>query len=254
MKYYEQLVDIGCFTVDDVANLTGNRETAYSTIKAYNKKGLIESVKRDLWVAISLETKQPVPNRYAIGSHAAPGAYIAYHSALEYHGIANLVYYEVYAASERRFRTFEHDGLTYTHVQSPIDVGVVNKSGGVRVTDLERTVLDGINDFSKVGGLEELLRSIALIPLLNSNKLLKYLAAYDKVFLYQKAGYILENFRDSLKLEDDFFKICKTGVTGSKRYLYPRLQNQSSIYNAGWALCVPKDLSTITRKGATYIE
>jgi len=254
IKYYEQLVDLGCFTVDDVAALTGNRETAYSTIKAYNKKGLIENVKRDLWVAISPETKRPVPNRYAIGSHAAPGAYVAYHSALEYHGIANQVYHEVYAASVSRFRTFDHDGLTYTHVQSPADIGVVDKPGGVRVTDLERTVLDGINDFSKVGGLEELLRSIELIPLLDGNKLLEYLNAYNKVFLFQKAGYILEYFKDGLKLNDDFFNACKAGVTGSKRYLYPRLKNKSPVYNAVWALCVPKDLSAITRKGATYIE
>jgi len=254
MKYYEQLIDLGCFTVDDVADLSGNRETAYSIIKAYKKKGLIENVKRDLWVAMSLETKRPVPNRYAIGSHASPGAYIAYHSALEYHGIANQVYYEVYAASVSRFRTFEHDGLTYTHVQTSTDVGVVDKPGGVRVTDLERTVLDGINDFSKVGGLEELLRSIALIPLLDGNKLIEYLATYDKVFLFQKAGYVLEHFKESLKLNDGFFNACKTGITGSKRYLYPSLQNESSTYHAGWALCVPRDLSAITRKGATYIE
>jgi len=254
MKYYEQLVDLGCFTVDDVSALTGNRETAYSIIKAYNKKGLIENVKRDLWVSISLETKRPVPNRYAIGSHAAPNAYIAYHSALEYHGIANQIYYEVYAASVNRFRTFEHDGLTYTHVQSPTDIGIMVKPGGVRLTDLERTVLDGINDFSKVGGLEELLRSITLIPFLDGNKLFKYLNVYNKIFLFQKTGYILEHFKNGLKLTDDFFDDCKARVTGSKRYLYPRLQNKSPVFNSGWALYVPKDLSVITQKGATYIE
>jgi predicted transcriptional regulator of viral defense system len=254
MKHYEQFVDLGCFTIDDVTHLTGNRETAYSITKAYKKKGLIESVKRDLWVAISLETKQPVSNRYAIGSHAAPNAYIAYHSAMEYHGIANQVYYEVYAASKSRFREFKHDGVTYSHVQPPTDVGVVNKSGGIRVTDLERTVLDGINDFSKVGGLEELLRSIALIPFLDSQKLLKYLNAYDKIFLFQKTGYILEHYMGSLKLHDDFFNACKIRTTGSKRYLYPGLQNESSTYNARWALCVPRNLSALTRKGANYIE
>jgi predicted transcriptional regulator of viral defense system len=112
MKYYEQLVDLGCFTRDDVEAITGNRETAHSVIEAYKKKRLIESVRRDLFVAMSLETKQPVPNRYAIASHAAPGAYVAYHSAFEYHGLANQVYYEVYSASQSRFREFEHDGLT----------------------------------------------------------------------------------------------------------------------------------------------
>jgi predicted transcriptional regulator of viral defense system len=195
-----------------------------------------------------------VPNRYAIASHAAPDAYIAYHSALEFHGIANQVYFEVFSASKNRFRTFEHDGLTYTHVQSPFDAGVVSKDGGVRVTDLERTIVDGINDFSKVGGLEELLRSIEMIPYLESRKLLEYLNAYDKVFLYQKAGYILEHYKNGLKLTDEFFSVCQSKVTNSKRYLYAGLQRESPVFQKSWALCVPKNFTAITQKGANYVE
>jgi predicted transcriptional regulator of viral defense system len=254
IKYYEKLVDLGCFTRDNVEALTGNRETAHTIIEAYKKKGLIESVRRDLFVAISLETKQPVPNRYAIASHASADAYISYHSAFEYHGIANQVYYEVYAASKNRFRTFEHDGLTYSHVLSPFNLGVESKSDGVRVTDLERSVIDSINDFSKVGGLEELLRSIELIPFLDGNKLLIYLNAYDKVFLFQKAGYILGHFKNVLKLTDDFFTACRSKVTKSKRYLYSGLQNEPQMFNKDWGLYVPNNLLDITRKGASYIE
>ena len=254
MKYYEQLVDLGCFTRDNVEALTGNRETAHTIIEAYKKKGLIESVRRDLFVAISLETKHPIPSRYAIASRASTDAYVAYHSAFEYHGIANQVYYEVYAASKNRFRSFEHDGLTYNHVLSPFDSGVESKPDGVRVTNLERSILDGINDFSKAGGLEELLRSIELIPFLDGNKLLAYLNDYGKVFLYQKAGYILEHYKNGLKLTDDFFVVCQSKVTKSKRYLYQGLQSEPQIFNKDWVLYVPNDLLGITRKGANYIE
>ena len=38
MKYYERLVDLGCFTRDDVESLSGNRETAHSIIEAYKKR------------------------------------------------------------------------------------------------------------------------------------------------------------------------------------------------------------------------
>ena len=253
MKFYEQLVDLGCFTHYDVKMLTGNNGAANSLIRSYKLKGLIERVRRDLYVTISFETKQPVPNRYAIASHVTPDAYVSHHSALEYHGIANQVYYEVYIASQSRFRTFEYDGITYNHVQSPFDVGVETKSSGVRVTDLERTVIDGINDFSKVGGIEELLRSIEMIPYLDSRKLLAYLNAYDKVFLYQKAGYILEHFKDALKLNDDFFTSCKGKVTESKRYLNGGVHGKSLILNKDWMLYVPENLHSITMKGVNYI-
>ena len=72
MKYYPRLIDLACFTRDDVEAMTGNRATAHSVIEAYKKKGLIESVRRDLFVAMSLETKQPVANRYVIASQRLP--------------------------------------------------------------------------------------------------------------------------------------------------------------------------------------
>jgi len=254
MKYYEQLVDLGCFTLDDVQALTGNRRTAQSILDAYKKKGLIACVRRDLYVAISLETKQPVPNRYAIASHASPGAYVCYHSAFEYHGLANQVYYEVYTAATSRFREFEHDGITYRHLPSPFEDGIEAKAGGVRVTDLERTVVDGINDYEKSGSLEELLRCIGMIAYLDPVKLARYLHCYNKTILYQKAGYILEHYKDALKLPDSFFKGCRSEMPKSKRYLYRGLQREPHILSKGWALYVPVDLSVLTRKGAFISE
>ena len=254
MKYYERLVELGCFTRDDVEAMCENRETAHSVIEGYKKKGWIKSVRRDLFVAMSLETKQPVPNRYIIASHAAPDAYVCYHSAFEYHGLANQVYYEIYVASQARFREFEHDGLIYRHVTSPTGDGVESRADGANVTDLERTVIDGIDNFDKAGGLEELLRCIEIIPYLDSFKLTNYLSAYDKVFLYQKTGYILEHFKDSLKLTAEFFTTCQSKVSKSKRYLHGNLQHKSNMLNKSWALYVPEDLGAETKKGAYYVE
>ncbi|MDR1243006.1 MAG: transcriptional regulator [Deltaproteobacteria bacterium] len=253
MKYYPRLIDLACFTRDDVEAMTGNRATSHSVIEAYKKKRLIESVRRDLFVTISFETKQPVANRYVIASHAAPGAYVAYHSAFEYHGLANQVYYEVYAASKSRFRTFEHYGLTYRHVPTFLDIGL-DAENGVRVTDLERTVIDGINNFEKVGGLEELLLCIGMIPYLDGRKLIDYLNAYGTVFLYQKTGYILEHYQEALKLTDSFFDACRSKITKSKRYLYGNLQREPHAQNKNWALYTPVDLLAVTRKGAFQDE
>ena len=254
MKYYERLVDLGCFTLDNVQALTGNRRTAQSILDSYKKKGLIECVRRDLYAAMSLETKQPVPNRYTVASHAAPGAYVCYHSAFEYHGLANQVYYEVYAAARSRFRGFVYNGVTYTYVPQSIVAGVEIKADGTRVTDLERTVVDGINDFYKSGGLEELIRSIGMVAYLDHEKLIEYLYMYNKVILYQKAGYILEHYKSALKLPDDFFNSLRGKVPQSKRYLHTNIQNQATKLNREWALYVPEDLLSLTRKGAFINE
>ena len=254
MKYYERLVDLGCFTRDDLEKMTGNRATAHSIIEAYKKRKLIDCVRRDLFVAISMETKQPVSSRYVIASHTADGAYVSYHSAFEYHGLANQVYYEIYAASKHRFRSFEYGGIIYKHVAPSIESGVEEKSNGVRVTNIERTVLDGIDNFNKVGGFEELLRCIGMIPYLDGTLLCNYLSEYNKMFLYQKAGYILSHFRKDLKLKDNFFDTCMTKITGNKRYITESIREESNVFDKTWRLYVPKDLESITNKGGYYVE
>jgi predicted transcriptional regulator of viral defense system len=115
------------------------------------------------------------------------------------------VFYEIYVSSEKRFDDFEFNGITYKYVSSKISSGVIEPKNtqGIRVTTLERTVVDSIKDFEKIGGLEELLNCIESISHLNENKLIKYLDAYNLQFLYQKAGFLLEHYKDQLQLSDE---------------------------------------------------
>jgi predicted transcriptional regulator of viral defense system len=249
MKYYEQLLRMGCFSREDLARMTGSDGAAGSLIYSYKKKGLIESVRRNLFVAISLETKQPVVSRFVIASHAVPGAAVSHHSAFEYYGYANQVYYEMYVAAQSRFRPFEYDGVTYRSLLNGITGGVTDQPDGSRVTDIERTVLDSINDFEKIGGLEELLRCLDMVPYLDADKLLIHLAAYDKGYLYQKAGFILWCFRDALFLPDSFFVSCMDNVSGANRYLYKGLQREEHVFARDWRLYVPPGMAGITDKG-----
>lgn len=79
---------------------------------------------------------------------------------------------------------------------------------GVRVMDQERAVVDYVNDFDHIGGIEELLRGLELITFLSEERLLKYLELYNKAVLYQKTGYILEHLKNGLELSDEFFDVC----------------------------------------------
>lgn len=245
MKYYEKLIDMGCFSRNDVCALLGNEAAAHSLLYDYVQKGLIERVRRDLYVTISLETKQPVKNRYAIASKISKGSYITHHSAFEYYGCANQVYYEVYVSGESPFPPFEYDGVTYKYMNPHINIGVVENSGGVRVTDMERTVLDSINDFEKVGGLEELLKCLEQIPTINENKLIDYLKCFNSKGLYQKTGYILEHFNRLLNLSNSFFAECLINIPNSKRYLCKYEPKSTFTLNKKWNLYTPDNLLSI---------
>lgn len=252
MKHYEKLVELQCFTRADVVKLTSNEYTADSLIKEYKRKGYIESVRRNLFVTISMETKRAIANRYRIASSILKDNYISHHSAFEYYGVANQVVYEVYVSGTGRFAAFEYDDLLFRYIAPRIEIGVVQKEDGVWVTDLERTVLDSINDFEKIGGLEELLHCLLLITYLDEDKLLSYLEAYDKQILYQKTGYILEHFKKQMRLSDHFFNVCESKRKGSVRYLYHGIEHEQIYFNQRWNLVVPKDLMKFQSKGGVH--
>lgn len=248
MKYYEKLLSLGCFTKGELVEITGTEAAAKWLCREYLKKGYIERVKRDLYVAISLETHQPVANRYIIASHINEGATVSYHSAFEYYGYANQVFYETHVTSESRFCDFEYDGVSYQRIAPRITSGVT-EINGVRVTTLERTVIDSINLFEKNGGLEELLRCIALIPSLDESALAQYLSEYGNGFLYQKAGYILSAFATPLGLSEAFFDLCKEHLPKGKSYLHSA--TQGFVWHEKWKMYAPADPLRMISKGVT---
>ncbi|MHB8279105.1 MAG: type IV toxin-antitoxin system AbiEi family antitoxin domain-containing protein [Candidatus Humimicrobiaceae bacterium] len=253
MKHYDKLVDMGIFSFFDIEKMVGNKNTARSLVNAYIKKGYIQSVRRNLYVAISFETKQPVVNKFVIASHATDSSCISHHTAFEYYGMANQVFYEIYTSSKTEFRSFEFDGLFYKCIQSKMDDGIDKTNDGVCVTDMERTVVDSIKDFEKIAGLEELLRCLEMITYLDTNKLKKYLEAYNSQILYQKIGYILGHFKAAMKLEDGLFEFCKDKLNKSVRYFYNGIEKESPIYNNYWQLFVPASLLSIIDDGGNEI-
>lgn len=119
---------------------------------------------------------------------------------------------------------------------------------GVRVSGVEQTVVDVLNNFEKNAGLEETLRCMELIPSLNEKKLLDALEVYQNGFLYQKAGFILEQMNDIFLLPDSFFGECRKHISGSRRYLLKQKGNEM-VYHGRWRLYAPDNVKKLTEKG-----
>ena len=245
MKYYNELLTLGCFTREKLTELTGNYNTAGTLLKNYLKKGYIRNVKRNLYVAVNLADNEPVASKFRIAGQITTTAYVSHHAAFEYYGCTNQVSYQIEVSSETPFTPFNFNGNTYIHLASRIKSGVIEHDG-IRVTDMERTVLDAIHDFEKIMGLEELLRCLALLPTVKEDKLLTYLIEYDKQFLYQKAGYFLRHFQREFDLSEAFFTECSSHIGKSSRYL---TLNKSGIYDKEWQLIVPEKLMNLAMKG-----
>lgn len=246
MKHYENLLVKGCFSREQLIEIIGTPSTANQVIYEYQKKGLIEKVKRDFYVVISIETKQPVLSRYQIGSNLFPDAYITHHSAFEVFGYGNQVFYECFVATDKRFSDFEYDGVVYRRVERKPDTEVIQQ-GNMRVTSVEQTVVDSIRDFEKIAGLEEVVRCMMLVPGLVEQKVLECLARNSNGFLYQKCGYLFEEMKEEFHFSEIFFKECEKYSSDAKRYLMK--ESQDNIFHKRWKLYVPPSLKKLIDKG-----
>lgn len=254
MNIYTELAKYPVFSIEDVNEITNNKNTAYSQLNRLMKIGLVRKIRNNIYSVVNPSTGQFVANRYQIACAITKSAYISHHSAFEYYGLANQVYYEVFVSSETRFNHFEYDNITYRFIASRMQEGVVEarNTTGVRITDLERTVIDSIRDLNKIGGLEELLKCLEGIHYLDENKLKFYLSIYDINGLYQRVGYILNYFRKEMQLSREFIDYCKNKIGNSVRYLVSGLE-EVSYYDNEWKLMVPKGLFDITEQGGNIL-
>ncbi len=252
MKYYDTLLKLMLFSKEQINQITGNPDTAKTLLKNALNNGYVERIRHNYYAAKSIETGCAIPSRYAIGSSINSSAYISHHTAFEYYGMANQVFGTVYVSSASIFKDFTFDDVEYKYLPSKQNFGIIKPAAHIKVTDIERTILDNIKDFTKIGGLEELLRCLAMITILEEDKLLKYLEKYDSQFLYQKTGYILSSF-ENMKLSRSFFETCKSKIGKSTRYLYDGIRYESPKYYPEWQLYVPADLMKLIDEGGDVI-
>ena len=249
MNLYFELLKKPVFTVADVNLYYNNMDSARSAIKRLMKEDLVSKIRSNLYTCISGETGAPVANRFQIASNITSSSYVSHHTAMEYLGITNQIYYDVYVSSETSFRDFDYDGYTYRYVHSKFKDGVESPSlsGGVRITNIERTLVDCIKNMNKIAGFEEILQNIESIKHINENRILEYLSIYSNQFLYKNVGFFLCLYKDKMNLSDNFFDKCKLNVGNSKRYL--ALDYANGQYDKDWNLIIPNSIVSIFKEG-----
>ena len=237
--FLDKFHELKIFTLDDAARIVKSKTYAMTILKGYIEESLVVKIRRNLYGVTNLATKHIEANRYEVASALTPTAYITYHSALEFYGMANQVFNTMYVASESRFNSFEFDGLSYIYAKSPTDIGIETPimSYGIRITTIERTVIDCIDRIDRCGGSEEMLQCFGMIMHISEAKLLEALASYDKATLYKKVGFVLSRFRDRFNISDDFFEICKERANVGSKVLTS--YEDCTEYDREWNISYP---------------
>lgn len=249
MNNYEKVLGLKVFNNNDIFKFTSNLNTSYSMIRNLLLSEKIKKVKKDLYAVCDIESKNVIADQYMIASKIKEDSYICYHSALEYYGIKNQVFYDVYVSSKKKFDSFEFDGYYYNYINSRYDFGIV-KNGNVRVTNRERTFIDCINKTEFAGGNEELFLCLELIGKLDGNKILEYLRNYNSKKLYAKVGFMLELLNDVVGVDKYVIEECRKNINDKRYYFNNETQKSDNKYFSSWNLIVPKIF--LTRGGLLH--
>ena len=154
-------------------------------------------------------------------------------------------YRRIFRKSMTRFNPFSFDDVDYTYCRQTKEiVGMMTPKGNpyVRVTDMESTLLDCFDRIDRAGGIEELLHCMEGIVLLNEERLIDYLARYDKAFLYQKTGYLLERIKEQANISESLLELCRAKGTKSVKWLTNN--EESDTFVNKWRMYVPQELTS----------
>ena len=247
MKYYQELAQLGIFTIDDVINVTGNRDKAEKATGSLLKNGVIRRIKRNLYSAVNPYTLEDFSNRFIIASNITDSSFVSYHSAFEFYGFYNQVFYEVQVSSKKKFKQFTYGEYEYTcfETNSLKQVEIIQET---KIVTIERAIVDSINMLGKVMDVEELVKCIDLVHRVDEEKMKEMLLEYDKDILYRKVGYFLSYFKEDLNISDDFFVFCKEHSNCKNVGIISSGEVRNLEYVIDWGLYAYKDLKKIIEK------
>ena len=245
MKEYAFLNN-ALITVDEAKKEFSSENGLYSALKRLTDSGKIVKLKGGLYATINPLTKDIFPNRFEIATALYKGAYCAYHTAMEYYGMATQMFNDVHIITSVRYSPVVIEDLQYISFINEYSGGVAENfnNAPIRITEIERTVVDCMDRPLTAGGLEEVYLGLGMVSYCSEEKILKHLQGYNKKILYKKAGYLFSLIKPKY-LSDRFYEICKDNMS-------PRIDDirenkvAAYTYDNEWKIYAPKQ---ITYKG-----
>lgn len=203
-----------------------------------------------------MKVKNHIENEYAAGCAMVSGGCVAYHGALQYYALQTQQFNTIYLHSDKRFRPFIINGVSYEYHPLKFTYNVViskDPDGNpIAVTSLSQTIVDCIRHIDLAGGLEELLYALSSIShgQLKEKDLIVCLEAYDNSSLWSRTGYLLSLFQSTNGIGQRFIDTCRIKGSGVKNKITDG--DKALEFIPKWNLFVPRDMGNMISKGTGY--
>lgn len=224
--------------------MTGRR----ALLKYYLHTGRVKQVRRGLYLSAP-PGKPVVADPYLICSKMASDAVLAYHTAMQFHGKVYTVRNDYVCCSRSRVHSFDYEGQTFKAVLFPRSLLIkgqeafaveVTESQGepLRVTSLERTMVDMLQRPELSGGWEEVWRSLEMVEYYHLDKIVEYVDLLDNATTAAKVGLFLDQHREQLMVDPSHLERLKARCPKSPHYLERSHKGNSKLF-PDWNLVVP---------------
>jgi len=227
-------------------------KTRESLLAYHTKRGHILRVKRGLYASVPFgASPDTVPvDTFLLAGRMAEDAVLGHHTALEFYGKAHsvqerFVFLTGKAIGPVNFRGCEFRGVRFSNalVKRKQEFFAVDKAARVglpvRVTSLERTLVDILDRPSLGGGWEEIWRSLESVEFFDMEKVLDYTLLLDNASTAAKVGLYLEQHQDELMVEDAHLDRLRQHIPKQPTYM---VRNSKGCLVKKWNLIVPSQV------------
>jgi len=259
MKHEEFFRKHPVFTGEEMADYLSSCGEVGSRTKeallAYHKKtGRVVSVRRGLYAVVppGANPASYSVDPFLVAAKLTKDAVLSYHTALEFHGHASSVHEHFVYTASRPLSPFTFCAHVFRGVRSPESLrranqenfGVVtmDRSGmEVRVTSLERTMVDVLNRPDLSGGWEEIWRSLESVEFFDLDQVVEYARLLDKATTAAKVGFFLEQHRQALMVEEKHLSALRELRPRQPHYLNRSRKKGGNLLKA-WNLIIPGEV------------
>lgn len=247
------------FTSEEFARYLVNRgevgaRTQEALLAYYKKTGRIIRVRRGLYAVIppwADPDSYPV-DPFLVAAQLTRDAVLSYHTALELHGRAysiqdHFTYSASLPLSTITFRSYHFRGTKFPEALRRIgqeDFGVLTaeRAGmNIRVTSLERTLVDVLDRPGLSGSWEEIWRSLRSAEIFDLEKVVEYALLLENATTAAKVGFFLEQHREPLMVEERHIKALSRLRPRQPHYL-DRSRRKSGRLVSKWNLVIPSEV------------
>lgn len=229
-----------------------HRTRTREALLAYHVKvGHLLRIRRGLYAVVP-QGSDPANyqvDAYLLAGHLTADAVLSHHSALQFHGKAYSMHFRFPYLTREAQRPFVFRGQEYVAIQFPKVLqaqqaelfGVTTEwhlGSKVRVTSLERTLVDVLVRPDMAGGWEEIWRSLEFVEYFNLDQVVDYTLKLRSATAAAKVGFFLEQHREDLRVKEPHLALLRRHAPKQPCYLERSRRTPGKLV-PNWNLIVP---------------